>query len=278
MGAGMSIKLGMVGGGVMGEALLSRLVAQKLYHADDILVSEPQAHRRDVLVQKYGVKVTSDNRAAAAASEVLLLAIKPQVFDAVAKELAEDDGGRSLAGEPLPVVVSILAGVSLSQLEAAFGCQPVIRAMPNTPATVGAGITAIAPGKTVAPSHIEQATAIFQAVGEVVEVPEYLMDAVTGLSGSGPAYVAIMIEALADGGVAAGLPRAIASKLALSTVLGTAQLLQETQMHPAQLKDQVTSPGGTTIAGMRELERAGFRSALIEAVQAAKERSQQLGQ
>ncbi len=274
----MSIKLGIVGGGVMGEALLSRMLAQQLYRPDNVLVSEPQAHRRDVLVQKYAVKVTSDNRAVAAASDVLLLAIKPQVFEAVAKELAQGDGHASPAREQLPVVVSILAGVSLSQLEAAFGCQPVIRAMPNTPATVGAGITAIAPGKTVAPSHIEQATAIFQAVGEVVEVPEHLMDAVTGLSGSGPAYVAIMIEALADGGVAAGLPRAIASKLALSTVLGTAQLLQETQMHPAQLKDQVTSPGGTTIAGMRELERAGFRSALIEAVQAAKERSQQLGQ
>ena len=274
----MSIKLGIVGGGVMGEALLSRMLAQQLYRPDNVLVSEPQAHRRDVLVQKYAVIVTSDNRAVAAASDVLLLAIKPQVFEAVAKELAQGDGNASPVREQLPVVVSILAGVSLSQLEAAFGRQPVIRAMPNTPATVGAGITAIASGKTVAPSHIEQATAIFQAVGEVVEVPEYLMDAVTGLSGSGPAYVAIMIEALADGGVAAGLPRAIASKLALSTVLGTAQLLQETQMHPAQLKDQVTSPGGTTIAGMRELERAGFRSALIEAVQAAKERSQQLGQ
>ena len=274
----MSIKLGIVGGGVMGEALLSRMLAQQLYRPDNVLVSEPQAHRRDVLVQKYAVKVTSDNRAVAAASDVLLLAIKPQVFEAVAKELAQGDSNASPAREQLPVVVSILAGVSLSQLEAAFGRQPVIRAMPNTPATVGAGITAIAPGKTVAPSHIEQATAIFQAVGEVVEVPEYLMDAVTGLSGSGPAYVAIMIEALADGGVAAGLPRAIASKLALSTVLGTAQLLQETQMHPAELKDRVTSPGGTTIAGMRELERAGFRSALIEAVQAAKERSQQLGQ
>lgn len=273
----MSIKLGMVGGGVMGEALLSRLVAQQLYHPDDILVSEPQAHRRDVLVQKYGIQVTSDNRAAAAASEILLLAIKPQMFDVVAKELAEDDGERRLAGEPLPVVVSILAGVSISQLELAFGGQPVIRAMPNTPATVGSGITAIASGKAVTQSHIEQARAIFQAVGEVVEVPESLMDAVTGLSGSGPAYVAIMIEALADGGVAAGLPRAIASKLALSTVLGTAQLLHKSEMHPAQLKDQVTSPGGTTIAGITQLERAGFRSALIEAVQAASQRSQQLG-
>jgi pyrroline-5-carboxylate reductase len=261
----------------MGEALLSRLIAQKLYRPDEIVVSEPQAPRREFFVQKYGVKVTADNRAAAA-SDVLLLAIKPQVFNAVATELTQADAGTIRLQEHRPLVVSILAGVSLSQLEAAFGHQPVIRAMPNTPATVGAGVTAIAPGKAVKPNHLEQATAIFQSVGEVVEVPEHLMDAVTGLSGSGPAYVAIMIEALADGGVAAGLPRAIASKLALSTVLGTAQLLQETELHPAELKDRVTSPGGTTIAGITQLERAGFRSAVIEAVLAAKERSQQLGQ
>ena len=261
----------------MGEALLSRLVAQQLYHPDNILVSEPQAHRREILVQKYGTRVTSDNRAAAAASDVLLLAIKPQVFETIATELTTGNRESRQVQESLPLVVSILAGVSLSKLEAVFGCQPVIRAMPNTPATVGAGITAIAPGKAVTENHKLQATEIFQAVGEVVEVPEYLMDAVTGLSGSGPAYVAIMIEALADGGVAAGLPRAIASKLALSTVLGTTQLLQQTALHPAQLKDQVTSPGGTTIAGIAALERAGFRSALIQAVLAAKERSQELG-
>lgn len=273
----MSIKLGIVGGGVMAEALLSRLIAQELYHPDEVLVSEPQAQRRDFLVQKYGVNLTANNRDAAAASDVLLLAIKPQVFEVVAKDLLQANGEHPQTGKPLPLVISILAGVSLNQLEAAFADQPVIRAMPNTPATVGSGMTAIAPGTTVSAQQIEEAKAIFQAVGEVVEVPESLMDAVTGLSGSGPAYVAIMIEALADGGVAAGLPRAIASQLALSTVLGTAQLLQKSQMHPAQLKDQVTSPGGTTIAGITQLERAGFRSALIEAVKAAKERSQQLG-
>jgi len=276
----VSIKLGIVGGGVMGEALLSRLIDQELYHPDDVLVSDPQAPRRDALVEKYGVKVTSDNRAAAAASEVLLLAIKPQVFEAVATHLVEGNEKLHQAEESLPVVISILAGVSLSRLEAAFGRQPVIRVMPNTPATVGAGITAIASGKTVTPSQLERAKAIFQAVGEVVEVPDSLMDAVTGVSGSGPAYVAIMIEALADGGVAAGLPRAIASQLALSTVLGvlgTAQLLQESKLHPAELKDRVTSPGGTTIAAISQLERAGFRSALIEAVQAAARRSQELG-
>lgn len=274
----MSIKFGLIGGGVMGEALLSRLIAQEIYHPDQVLVSDPQAYRRDALVEKYGVKVTSDNRSVAAAEDVVLLAIKPQVFDAVATELTKDDASRYPLGEPLPVVISILAGVSLTKLAAAFRLQPVIRAMPNTPATVGAGITAIASGKTVTPSQLKQARAIFHAVGEVVEVPESLMDAVTGLSGSGPAYVAIMIEALADGGVASGLPRAIASQLALSTVLGTAKLLQESELHPAELKDRVTSPGGTTIAGITQLERAGFRSALIEAVQAAARRSQELGQ
>lgn len=276
----MSVKVGMIGGGVMGEAILSRLVAQQLYRPEHILVSEPNSHRREALAQSYGVNVTFDNRAAASASEILLLAIKPQVFETVAADLVPKPKPEIAHQTPdeLPVVVSILAGVSLSQLEAVFGRQPVIRAMPNTPATVGAGITAIAPSQSVTPSQMERATAIFSAVGDVVEVPDSLMDAVTGLSGSGPAYVAILIEALADGGVAAGLPRAIASKLALSTVWGTAQLLQETQLHPAQLKDRVTSPGGTTIAGIVELERAGFRSALIEAVQAAYRRSQQLGQ
>lgn len=274
----MSIKLGIIGGGVMGEAILSRLIAQQVYRPDQLLVSDPQAQRREDLSQRYGVNVTSDNGAAAEAEDVLLLAIKPQVFKVVASELVSNDDNHSPASENLPVVISILAGVSLRKLEAVFEHQPVIRAMPNTPATVGAGITAIAPGKTVTANHLEMAKTLLGAVGEVVEVSESLMDAVTGLSGSGPAYVAVMIEALADGGVAAGLPRAIASKLALSTVWGTAQLLQDKQIHPAQLKDQVTSPGGTTIAGIAELERSGFRSALIEAVQAAYRRSQQLGQ
>lgn len=269
----MSIQLGMIGGGVMGEALLSRLINQQLYHPDQILVSDPVSARCTALAEQYGVQVTSDNQAAAAAADVLLLAIKPQVFEVVAANIAVDESSEA----PLPVVISILAGVSLAKLQAAFGRQPVIRAMPNTPATVGAGMTALAAGQGVTTQQMAQARAIFEAVGEVVEVAESLMDAVTGLSGSGPAYVAMMIEALADGGVAAGLPRAIASQLALSTVLGTAQLLQKSELHPAVLKDRVTSPGGTTIAGVAQLERAGFRSALIEAVQAAARRSGELG-
>ena len=256
----------------MGEALLSRLIAEQVYPAEAVLVSEPQPQRRDFLQQKYRIQVTSDNWATAAASEVLLLAIKPQMLDAVVTELAS---GERISNKPL--VISILAGVTLSRLEAAFPGQPVIRAMPNTPATVGAGITAIAAGKGVSEGHISQAKSIFQAVGQVVEVPESLMDAVTGLSGSGPAYVAMMIEALSDGGVAAGLPRAVASQMALQTVLGTAQLIEQSRLHPAELKDRVTSPGGTTIAGVVQLEKAGFRSAVIEAVRAAYRRSQELG-
>ena len=267
----MYSKLGMIGGGVMGEALLARLITTKVYEPEMVLVSEPQPQRRAFLQEKYQVQVTSDNKKAAA-SEVLLLAIKPQVFDTVVAGLGGFDG---VEGKPL--IISILAGVSLSRLEAAFPGKPVIRAMPNTPATVGAGMTAIAPGNLVENHHISQAKSIFAAVGEVVEVPEDSMDAVTGLSGSGPAYVAIMIEALADGGVKAGLPRAIASQLALQTVLGTAQLVKESGLHPAELKDRVTSPGGTTIAGVAQLEKAGFRSALIEAVVAAYQRSCELG-
>lgn len=260
--------LGIIGGGVMGEALLSRLLEQGIYTPDAVCVSEPQEARRSFLAAQYGVKVTAENQVAAAAG-VLLLAVKPQMFKTVASTLALPDA-------PM-LIVSILAGTPLQALEAAFPHQPVVRAMPNTPATVGAGMTAIAAGSLAQPHHMQEARQLFEAVGEVVEVPETLMDAVTGLSGSGPAYVALMVEALSDGGVAAGLPRAIATQLALQTLRGTAELLQTTGLHPAELKDRVTSPGGTTIAGVAHLEQTGFRSALIGAVLAAYRRSQELG-
>lgn len=263
-----SIYLSIIGGGVMAEAILSRLLEQQVFASDAILVSEPRAERRDYLNQQYRVKVTADNQAAISAAEICLLAIKPQVFNAVIADLTSNPHGS---------VISILAGVTISKLEEGFPQQPVIRVMPNTPATVGAGMTAIAPGTHATEEHIERAKQIFRAVGEVVEVPESLMDAVTGLSGSGPAFVALAIEALADGGVASGLPRAIAQKLAVQTVLGTATLIAKTQMHPGELKDRVTSPGGTTIAGVAQLESAGFRSALIEAVKTATQRSRELG-
>ncbi|MEM8673858.1 MAG: pyrroline-5-carboxylate reductase [Cyanobacteria bacterium P01_G01_bin.67] len=263
-----SICLSIIGGGVMAEAILSRLLVQQVFLANTILVSEPRAERRDFLTQKYQVKVTDNNQAAISAAEILLLAVKPQVFNLVVAKITPN---------PNSTIISILAGVTIDKLEQAFPGQPIIRVMPNTPATVGAGMTALALGIHAKQEHLEQAKKIFNAVGEVVEVPESSMDAVTGLSGSGPAFVALAIEALADGGVASGLPRAIALQLATQTVLGTATLVKETQMHPGVLKDQVTSPGGTTIAGVAKLESAGFRSALIEAVRTATQRSKELG-
>jgi pyrroline-5-carboxylate reductase len=229
----------LIGGGVMGEALLSRLVNLGIYQPSEIIVSEPVGSRQDFLRQKYGVAVTGDNcQVFSETQEVIFLAIKPQIFAEIAQEISH-----LIPSSSFPLLVSILAGVTLSQLQTALPNLPVVRAMPNTPATVGAGMTAICIGTYATAEHQETARQLFSAVGEVVEVSETLMDAVTGLSGSGPAYVAMMVEALADGGVSVGLPRVVASQLALQTVFGTAKLLQETKMHPAELKDRVTSPG-----------------------------------
>lgn len=263
-----NICFGVIGGGVMAEAILSRLLAQEIFAANTVLVSEPKTERRDYLAEKYQVQVTAHNQTAVSAAEILLLAVKPQVFDSVVANITPNANS---------TIISILAGVTIDKLEQVFPQQPVIRVMPNTPATVGAAMTAIAPGTQAKSEHLEQAKSIFNAVGEVVEVAESAMDAVTGLSGSGPAFVALVIEALADGGVASGLPRAIALQLATQTVLGTATLVKETRIHPGELKDRVTSPGGTTIAGVAKLESMRFRSALIEAVKTATERSQELG-
>ena len=267
----MPAKLGIIGGGVMGEALLSCLLSKGMYTPDSILVSDLSHERRQLLVEQYDIKTTHSNREVIAYGDTVILAIKPQVFEAVTKDFAV-----SSTGDP-PLLISILAGISIGRLEKAVPGWPVIRAMPNTPATVGCGMTAVAVGSRAMSEHMDLACQIFSAVGEVVQVAEPLLDGVTGLSGSGPAYVAIVLESLADGGVASGLSRATANKLALQTVLGTAQLLKKTGMHPAVLKDKVTSPGGTTISGIACLEELGLRSALIEAVRAASSRSRELG-
>lgn len=252
----------------MAEAILSRLLSQKIYAADRVIVSDVSSDRRSYLQQTYQVNVAPRNIEVAQA-ETVILAIKPQVLASIAEELS----GAEVACD---LWLSILAGASLEQLEKVFK-QPVIRVMPNTPVMVGCGMTALAAGHNVLPQHLDRAQRIFAAVGEVITVPETWMDAVTGLSGSGPAFVAIAVEALTDGGVAAGLPRAVAAKLALQTVRGTTELMIQKDLHPALLKDQVTSPGGTTIAGVASLEASGFRAALIQAVQAAYRRSQELG-
>lgn len=263
---------GVIGGGMMGEALITRLLDQGIFAPETVLVSDPQAARREVLHHTYGVQTTDSNQTVIEAAETVLLAIKPQVLAAVAKPL------RHPTRETPPLLLSILAGTTLARLQEAFPGWAVVRAMPNTPATVGAGVTALASSDVVSDAQRLQARQIFSSVGTVLEVPEYQMDAVTAVSGSGPGYMALVVEALADGGVAVGLPRAVALELAIATVRGTGELLHQGDLHPAVLKDRVTSPGGTTIAGISALEAAGLRSALMGAVRAAYLRSKELGQ
>jgi pyrroline-5-carboxylate reductase len=261
------VKLGIIGGGVMGEAILSCLLSRGEYAATDVYVSEPNPDRRDFLAHTYGV-ITTDKNIDVTQGEVLLLAVKPQSFW---------QATQGLSNIAVPLIISILAGVSLSQLASVFADKAIVRAMPNTPAQVGYGVTALSASALVTPEQMGLAKNIFAAIGEVVELPESLIDAVTGLSGSGPGFLAVIIEAMIDGGVAAGLPRAIATKLAIQTMLGTAQLLIQADLHPAVLKDRVTSPGGTTITGITQLELSGVRSGMIEAIVAATKRSQELG-
>jgi pyrroline-5-carboxylate reductase len=258
----------------MGEAIISCLLRLGVYGHEDIGVSDRSSERLIFLKDKYQI-FTSPNNLEMLGAEILLLAVKPQVFTANSKEDREFSP-IALKNSSPKLVISIMAGVTVAQLEQSFTEIPVIRSMPNTPAQVGAGITALCPGKFASAEHLQLAKQIFEAVGAVVEVPESLLNAVTGLSGSGPAYVALTIEAMADGGVMMGLPRMIALQLATQTLLGTAELIKQTGIHPAELKDRVSSPGGTTIAGIRQLEKLGMRSAIIEAVCAATQRAEEL--
>lgn len=262
-------KLSFVGGGRIAEALISGVLSSGLYKAEQIHVADPDTARLDHLKRQYGVQVDANNHDAVVSGDVAVLAVKPQVATEVLKEI-----GQVLAQQ---LVISVIAGVQLSKIIGACAPQArVIRAMPNTPAMVGEGMTALAIGAGVGDNEAACARQIFQSVGRVVSVDERLMDAVTGLSGSGPAYVFLMIEAMADGGVKMGLSRETAGLLAAQTVLGAARMVLETGQHPASLKDQVASPGGTTIAGLHRLEQGGLRGMLMEAVEAATKRSQEL--
>ncbi len=262
-------KFAFIGGGQMAEALIGGLLSAQLCGPDQIWATDPVAARVEHLKQRYGIQVGRNNRAAALWGEVIFLAIKPQNLDGVLAEI-----GRDLAGR---VVVSVLAGVPIRRI--AHGCPGarIIRTMPNQPAMVREGMTALTPGPDVRDEDLECTRRVFESIGKAIPVEERLMDAVTGLSGSGPAYVFLAIEALADGGVKAGLSREAATLLAAQTVLGAARMVLETGQHPARLKDQVTSPGGTTIAGLHQLELGGLRATLINAVEAATKRSQELG-
>ena len=258
-----------IGGGQMAEAIIGGLLGGNVCHPDSLWVTDPLPVRCDRLKSRFGVRVGSDNRQAASWAEVIILAVKPQVMSTVLKELGPD--------LPSTVVVSIAAGVTMRTItEQAPDVKNVVRAMPNMPALVREGITALAFGGDTTEEDQRNIRTIFEAVGRVIPVEERLMDAVTGLSGSGPAYVFQAIEALADGGVKMGLPRQTAELLAAQTVLGAAKMVLESGEHPAQLKDRVASPGGTTIAGLHQLEQGGFRATLIGAVEAATKRSREL--
>lgn len=265
----MQQRIGFIGGGAMGEAILKGLLAGGR-ETKTLLVSDFQKERREFLGKTYQVETTAENKDVVEKSDIIILAIKPQ-------NLKEAVDSCAVVFNSKKLLISILAGVTTMQLEEFFpeGSR-IIRVMPNTPALVGAGTTVLAGGKFATEEDLKLAFGIFQGLGSVSVLPEKLLNAVTGLSGSGPAFVALIVEALADGGVMAGLPRNTALKLALDTVMGTAKLLAETGMHPAQLKDKVTSPAGTTIYGMLQLEKNGVRGTIMETVLAATQRAAEM--
>jgi pyrroline-5-carboxylate reductase len=266
----MTQTLAFIGGGQMAEAIIRGLVTGQVCRPDALYATDPVPARCDRLKSQFGVRVGSDNRKAVAWAEVVILAVKPQSFPEVLKEIGTDLSHK--------MVISIAAGVTIRAInEQAPVAKRVVRAMPNTPAVVREGMTALAFSGECSAKDQQVARTIFEAVGRVIPVEERLMDAVTGLSGSGPAYVFQAIEALADGGVKMGLPRQTAELLAAQTMLGAAKMVLELGEHPAKLKDRVASPGGTTIAGLHQLEQGGFRATLMGAVEAATKRSQELG-
>jgi len=261
------VTLGLIGYGNMGSAIIKGLMSSNQYMPSDIHIVDADENKREE-ARTEGHFVHDSVTALAEKADAVIIAVKPKD---VPKILADLEG---LTAEIL--IISIAAGITIPVIEAALPDSPVIRVMPNTPCMVGAGVSVMSRGSKAGDEHVEAAGKILGAVGFVSEVPENLMDAVTGLSGSGPAYIAVMIDALSDGGVRMGLPRNMALKLAAQTVFGTAKMILEKGMHPSRLRDMVASPGGTTIEGIAALEANGFRSALIEAVEAATLRSEEL--
>lgn len=264
-------KIGFIGAGKMAEALARGIVGAGIVQAPDVLASDPSEERRRLFGQEIGATVVEANTALMAAAEVVVLAVKPQVLPAVVEEIAP-------SVRPEHLIVSIAPGITLAWLHERLGTGRLVRVMPNTPALVGEGAAAFCRGPGADDSDAALVEQMLSAVGLCVEVEEDRMDAVTGLSGSGPAYVYTVVEALSDGGVKMGLPRAVAMRLAAQTVLGAARMVLETGREPGELRDQVTTPGGTTIEGLRALENAGVRKAFIDAVEAATLKSKKLGE
>jgi pyrroline-5-carboxylate reductase len=264
-------KIAFLGGGNMAEALIKGLLNAGVVRPEQMLVNDVSSERLEHLSKTYGIIVEKSPREAAAAAGIILLCVKPQVIDLVLSKITPAADGNKL-------VISIAAGVTIARIEKMLSGGPrVVRVMPNTPALVLAGAAGVAAGSRATAEDMALVQEIFGAVGRSVVVEEKLMDAVTGLSGSGPAYVFVIIDALSDAGVKAGLPRPLALELAAQTVFGSAKMVLETKEHPGKLRDMVTSPGGTTIEGLHALEKGKLRATLMNAVQAATERSKELG-
>jgi pyrroline-5-carboxylate reductase len=265
-----SLHIAVLGAGKMGGILVQAFLRCGLFPREHVSATVAHEARALALSKQLGISVTTDNLRAAEQADVILLGVKPQ-------QLADVVSGIAPALHPGKLLISFAASVKTSAIEAAAGCEiPVIRAMPNTPAMIGAGITAICRGKFVSDQQLALAEQIFSTVGRTVIVDEKHMDAVTGLSGSGPAFLYIIIEALAEAGVNVGLPRDIATQLAAQTTYGAAKMVLETGSHPALLKDEVTTPAGCTVEGILELEEGGLRVTLIKAVKRATERAREL--
>ena len=264
-------KVGVIGGGKMGGALIGGILARHLVSAEGLIVADADQKQRDEMKKTHGVATTESNRVAAKSAQVIILAVKPQNM---AEVLADISG----VVDKSKLIISIAAGITIQFIaERLKQGVRIIRTMPNTPAIIGEGMTALAAGEAATKDDLAMAQHIFNAVGKTVIVKEEQMDAVTGLSGSGPAYAFIMIEALSDGGVHMGLSRDTALTLAAQTLQGAAKLFLWGEKHPGQLKDMVTSPGGTTISGIRVLEDGKIRGTLMAAVEAATMRSKALG-
>jgi pyrroline-5-carboxylate reductase len=255
----------------MGEAIIKGLLGARLLEPRAVHVHDPLRSRMDYLENRYGIVCHNEPGRLLEACDTVILAVKPQNMGEVLAKF-----GRH--GPSAPLVISIAAGIPLPALTAGLPAgTPIVRVMPNTPALVLEGASALSRGPGVTDAMMEKAVELFRAVGKTVEVEEKWMDAVTGLSGSGPGYFLLLMESLIDGGVLMGLPRPVARELVVQTALGTAKLIQETGKHPAELKDMVTSPGGTTIAGIQVMEENGVRGALMGAVEAATLKSRELG-
>jgi pyrroline-5-carboxylate reductase len=265
-------KFAFLGAGNMAEALVTGILKANLASPANISVTDISSIRLEHFQKTFHVHVGSNNADAVKSADLVVLCVKPQVMNTVLSEVKDQL-------IPKHILISVAAGYSLGHIQSHVGKNvSLIRAMPNTPAVIQEGVTALAGSVDISPHHLQLAQSIFESIGRVVIVEESLMNAVTGLSGSGPAYIYLVIEALIDGGVLVGLPRTVASVLAAQTVLGAARMVLESGEHPALLKDRVTSPGGTTIAGLQQLESGKLRGTLIKAVEAATTRSQELGQ